>query len=98
MFFHPFVILKVLSVVYLGQNFHGSVSVNMPITLSLNILILQVVLVNNIAFRRTLKIVEKTAEGCVHGQLFRASRLSTEAICKAILYYLKVQCQKSIVR
>lgn len=73
-------------------------SVSMPIALSLNILILQVVLVNSFAFRRMLKIVEKIAEDWVHRQEFRAGRLSTEAICKVILYYLKVLCQKSVVR
>lgn len=64
--FCQLVILKMLSrltLTYLGKIFYGSMSLSVPIGLLLNILTFQVVLVNNFAFRKTLKTVERIAEG-----------------------------------
>lgn len=48
----------------LGKNFHGSASVNVPVEMSLNILIPQVVLVNSFAFKRTLKTGKNCRRVC----------------------------------
>lgn len=79
----------------LGKNFHGSASVNVPIELSLNILIPQVVLVNSFAFKRTLK----TGKGCRRvGAQTSFLRLIDflRKLCKATLYFLKAHFRRAL--